>query len=177
MLADPVHATPAPDTIRSARKKPACHKRNGTWLIGAAVLLTVLTSAPALGRDNDRSISSDIQDGLETAERADTSPEDQDDNGAARKNCISLAHVRRTEVIDDKTVLFYLTGGQIRQVRLAFSCSSLRFYRSFGYRVYTNRLCAGVDSIISRSGSHCPIAEIRPITKDEAEALRDQDDD
>lgn len=97
---------------------------------------------------------------------------DEDNTVRTGSDCISVAQIRRTEVIDDRTVLFYMTGGRIRKVSLAFRCASLRFYGSFSYRTYTSRLCPRVDEIVSRSGSHCPIGDIDDISAKEAEALK-----
>ncbi len=95
-----------------------------------------------------------------------------DDDGARQGDCITISHIQRTEVIDDQTVLFYMTGGQIRKMTLAFRCPTLAFYKSFSYRTFTTRLCARVDEIVARSGSHCPIGNIQPISKADAAALK-----
>lgn len=87
------------------------------------------------------------------------------------RQCISISQIKRTRVVDDQTVLFYLSGGRVKKVSLAFRCSSLKFHNSFSYRSYTGRLCARVDGIIARSGAHCPIADISAISKDEAKQL------
>lgn len=77
-----------------------------------------------------------------------------------RDDCITLSQVRRTKILDDHTILFYMSGKRVKRMTLAFGCPSLTFYESFSYTAYTNRLCARVDSIVSRSGAHCPIADI-----------------
>lgn len=76
------------------------------------------------------------------------------------ESCIPLSVVRRSEIVDDRTILFYLRNGHIKKVTLAFPCPSLKFYGSFSYEVYSNRLCARVDTIVSRAGTHCPIGDI-----------------
>jgi len=85
--------------------------------------------------------------------------------------CISIPHIKRTAVIDDRTALFYMGGDRVLKATLAFDCPSLAFHKSFGYRAYTSRLCPRVDSIISRSGSHCPIADITAISRKDARQL------
>lgn len=77
-----------------------------------------------------------------------------------RDSCISLTQIQRSEVVDDETILFHMRNGRIKEATLAFGCPSLKFYDSFSYRVYSNRLCARVDVIVTRGGAHCPIAEI-----------------
>ncbi|MDA5193934.1 hypothetical protein [Govanella unica] len=74
--------------------------------------------------------------------------------------CITLTNVRRSEIVDDRTILFHLRNGHVKRVTLAFPCPSLKFYGSFGYEAYSNRLCARVDTIVSRAGTHCPIGDI-----------------
>jgi len=92
--------------------------------------------------------------------------------GYAADDCISISHIQRTEVIDERTVLFYMTGRQIKKMTLAFRCPTLTFYKSFSYRTYTTRLCARVDEIVARGGSHCPIADITPISAKDAAELK-----
>lgn len=91
---------------------------------------------------------------------AQTQAEDAERPPSLRSSCISLSEIQRSEVIDDETILFHLRNGRIKKATLAFGCPSLKFYDSFSYRVYSNRLCARVDVILSRGGAHCPIAEI-----------------
>lgn len=82
------------------------------------------------------------------------------DAPSLRDSCINLTQIQRSEVLDDETILFHMRNGRIKKAKLAFGCPSLKFYNSFSYRVYSNRLCARVDVIVSRGGAHCPIAEI-----------------
>lgn len=77
--------------------------------------------------------------------------------------CISLSQIRNTEIVDDRTILFRLRNGTTKKATLAFTCPSLSFYKTFGYEVYSNRLCARVDAIITRAGSHCPISQIETL--------------
>lgn len=85
---------------------------------------------------------------------------DEPPTPSLRSSCINLTQIQRSEVLDDETILFHLRNGRIKKATLAFGCPSLKFYDSFSYRVYSNRLCARVDVIVSRGGAHCPIAEI-----------------
>lgn len=77
-----------------------------------------------------------------------------------RSSCITVSQIQRSEVLDDSTILFHMRNGRIKKATLAFGCPSLKFYDSFSYRVYSNRLCARTDVIVSRGGAHCPIADI-----------------
>lgn len=94
---------------------------------------------------------------------------DEKSGRSLRDSCINLNQVRRTEILDDETILFHLHNSRIKKVSLAFGCPSLKFYGSFSYKVFSNRLCARVDTIVTRSGSHCPIADIEDYQPPEPE--------
>jgi hypothetical protein len=102
--------------------------------------------------------------------------EAEDDKGSGNE-CISLSQVRRSQILDDHTILFHMSGKRIKKATLAFGCPSLKFYGSFSYRSYNNRLCARFDTIVSRSGAHCPISEISDYTPPDEPADKDTKDD
>ena len=93
-------------------------------------------------------------------------------------NCIMPSRIDRTEVIDERTVLFYMRGGDIYRNRLAYDCPRLVRERRFSYDVRVNRLC-NVDSITVleywgtslRRGMACGLGLFYPITEEEAELL------
>lgn len=87
-------------------------------------------------------------------------PVQANERSSLQANCISLSQIRETIIEDDQTIIFRLSGKRSKRVTLAFPCPSLKFYGSFGYEAYSNRLCARTDTIVSRAGTHCPIAEI-----------------
>ncbi len=124
-------------------------RRRGIFVIATMLLLCSLVMKPAEATANP------------------TADANESDSGA--RDCISLQQIKRTKVIDDNTILFYMHGNITKKVTLAFKCPSLKFYQSFGYEVYSNRLCARVDSIITRSGSHCPISDIETLQPETAE--------
>lgn len=74
--------------------------------------------------------------------------------------CIFLPTVKKTDVIDNQTILFYLSGKKIKKMSLTRKCSSLKFYKFFSYKVSTNKLCAGTDHIVTRTGNPCFIKSI-----------------
>ena len=90
--------------------------------------------------------------------------QDGRDDKNSGAECITLSQVRRTQILDDHTILFHMSGKRIKKATLAFGCPSLKFYGSFSYRSYNNRLCERFDTIVSRSGAHCPISEITDYT-------------
>jgi hypothetical protein len=101
----------------------------------------------------------------------------QEDNKSRGNECITLSQVRRTQILDDHTILFHMSGKRIKKATLAFGCPSLKFYGSFSYRSYNNQLCARFDTIVSRSGAHCPISEISDYTPPDEPADKDTKDD
>lgn len=74
-------------------------------------------------------------------------------------DCVPLAQVEDSDIIDDETIHFHLKDGRTYQVRLSFECPSLKFDDSFYYSVRGMRLCT-TDVITTRSGFACPIEDI-----------------
>jgi len=95
------------------------------------------------------------------------------------ERCINTSRIRNTHVVDDKTILFYMRGGDVYRNTLRFDCPGLKRENRFSYRVTANRLC-GVDSIrVLESfggnltpGVSCGLTEFYPISEDEADFLR-----
>lgn len=67
--------------------------------------------------------------------------------------CINVSRIDRTEVIDDKTIVFHMRGGDIYINHLENTCMNLAREDRFSYRTSTRQLCA-IDSIsvLERSG-------------------------
>ncbi len=75
-----------------------------------------------------------------------------------RISCVSVDAIRQAEIKSDRVVELRLRGGAIYEMRLAGRCHGLAFYDGFYYRTTPSRqLCAGIDVIMARSGSRCPI--------------------
>lgn len=93
-------------------------------------------------------------------------------------SCISLMRVRDTDVIDDRTILFSLGGGNYYVNVLNQSCFGLGSSDRFMSTTRSNRLCSAdmirpfrqfVSSVIP--GVHCRLGDFHPISRAEAEAL------
>ena len=96
-------------------------------------------------------------------------------------NCIDLRRVRRTEVIDDKNILFHMTGNVVYHNILPRQCNGLAREDRFSYKVSTNRLCR-LDSIAVlysggasglSEGNRCGLGLFHEITKEDAEAYKE----
>ena len=131
-------------------------------------LLGLFIAFPAWAQD-DETVAE------ETAEEAAVAIEDFDREPV---RCISPSSIRRTEVIDARTVLFYMRGGDVYRNRLAYDCPRLVREKRFSYELVTNRLC-NVDTTFVleywgselRRGMPCGLGDFYPITEEEAELL------
>ena len=87
------------------------------------------------------------------------------------ERCINMNRIERTDVIDDRTVAFYLRGGDIYVNRLPHRCPGLRSRQAFMYKNTTNTLCS-IDTIrvldsfggTLRPGVGCGLGEFHPVS-------------
>ncbi len=97
------------------------------------------------------------------------------------EQCVSLARIDRTEVIDDQNILFHMRGGDIYRNHLPHRCPSLGFHESFMYRTSLNQLC-NVDIITVLTdigfgfspGASCGLGLFYPVTEDDVKMLKEQ---
>lgn len=95
------------------------------------------------------------------------------------QNCVNLAMIRNTRVIDDKTIVFQMRGSKLYRNDLPNSCPRLGFNNSFTYSTSITQLC-NVDIITVlenfggrlQRGAACGLGKFQPITKEEFAALR-----
>ena len=104
----------------------------------------------------------------------------QDDDKLDRRpvDCISVPSIDDTEVIDDRTVLFFLRGEKVYRNYLPKACPGLERQDSFSYRTTGSRLCEmdtitvlERDSVRAGTGFTCALGEFRPISPDEVDEL------
>lgn len=94
------------------------------------------------------------------------------------EDCITVGRIRRTRIVDDKTILFYMRGGRTYQNILERNCPRLEREGRFMYEIRGYRLC-DIDTItvLDRFGSGfgrgftCRLGEFHPVTPEEAEAI------
>lgn len=94
--------------------------------------------------------------------------------------CINTRLIRRTEILDDLNIIFYVSGQKAYRNFLPRRCSGLAREKRFSYRTSGNRLC-DLDTItVLRDGAFgldqgvtCPLGSFHPITREDADALLD----
>jgi hypothetical protein len=102
-----------------------------------------------------------------------TAMADEKPAGAAER-CIRLNLIRSTTVVDDRTILFYLRGGDVYVNYLPQKCPNLAREERFSYRVPTNQLCQ-VDTITVLQnfgfgltpGATCKLGSFDAITRED----------
>lgn len=104
--------------------------------------------------------------------------QDLDDDNAER--CIRLNQLDNTEIIDDRNILFYMRGDQAYLNTLPNRCPGLREERTFMYRTTLSQLCdLDVITVLYNQGfgftpgASCGLGRFYPITKAEADALKE----
>ena len=115
----------------------------------------------------------------------DSSDEDSDDYTGEYfqlENCIRRSAIRSTDIVDDRTVIFYMSQQKIYVNQLPHRCSGLRSAGTFSYRTTGSQLCS-VDTIkvirsMGRSlstGPSCGLGKFRPVTKEEVAMIKNKE--
>ncbi|MBC2777130.1 hypothetical protein [Parasphingopyxis marina] len=86
------------------------------------------------------------------------------------ERCIPLRQIRSTEVRDDQTIDFVMTGGRTYRNTMANRCGGLRFERAFSYSTSLSQLCSSdIITVLNRTGgafmrgASCGLGEFTPI--------------
>ena len=111
---------------------------------------------------------------------SDAGSEVDDVLSSGTERCVSLSRIRRTDIIDDETIVFYLRGGDIFINSLPRTCPGLERNDRFMYEVNQTRLCS-TDWItviegfgVSRQrGFTCRLGEFSPITEEALAVMMD----
>jgi hypothetical protein len=100
--------------------------------------------------------------------------------------CLATARIRDTDILDDRTIIFYLRGNrQVYRTYLPRACPGLERNERFAYQTRNSQLCS-IDLITVleqygaglQSGATCRLSDFIPITREEAEDLKlDKTDD
>lgn len=89
--------------------------------------------------------------------------------------CITVSRIDDTDIIDDRTIIFFMRGKRIYRNYLPHTCPRLAIEDRFGYRVTGARVCRGDTlTVLPRVGlaTYCQLGEFQPITAEEVEELR-----
>ena len=94
------------------------------------------------------------------------------------ERCISTRNIRSTDILDDRTILFRMRGGDYYVNYLRNDCPGLVREERFSYRSSGGRLCQ-IDMIrvleqfggFIQEGMSCGLGAFYPITGEEAEFL------
>jgi hypothetical protein len=130
--------------------------------LGAAALAMLAASA------------AQAQDGRKAEEDFDRTP----------KDCLSTSRIRRTDILDDRTILFYMRGNrEVYRNYLPRDCPGLERNDRFAYRTTNAQIC-NVDTISVleqfgldlRTSFVCRLGDFIPITVEEAENLKLEDE-
>ena len=137
------------------------------------ILLTsvaLCVAIPALGQDD-----------VPAAESTEESDGEKIDD--LMRSCITLRSLRRTEIIDDRNILFRMRGRKIYHNILPSQCGGLEREDRFSYNSNLGRLCGGdmirvlysdsFSTIGVREGVGCRLGAFHLITAEDAEALKE----
>jgi hypothetical protein len=124
-------------------------------------LVSALVTVSAAGQDDAAALEAD--------DAFDRTPVD----------CISVSSIDRTDVIDDRTILFFMRGRKIYRNYLPRRCPGLERHDRFAYQTTSNRLC-DIDTITVleqwgarlQPGFVCPLGAFHPIPLEEVEELK-----
>ena len=95
--------------------------------------------------------------------------------------CISVRQIRRTDVIDDQNILFYMRGGTVYHNMLLRRCTILKRQKTFMYETSTGGLCRMdhirvlTDNIIGgglMGGVFCSLGAFRKLSDEDVEAFK-----
>jgi len=142
--------------------------------LASASLLGLLFVFPAWAQDGETAAEESAEQAVGMLDDFDREP----------VNCILASRIDQTKVIDERTVVFYMRGGDVYRNRLSIDCPRLVREKRFSYQLRTNRLCS-VDyiSVLERWGSSiregmaCGLGLFYPITEEEAEFLNMEPDE
>lgn len=98
---------------------------------------------------------------------------------AETRDCVSLNRLDDTEVIDDRTILFFLKNDEIYVNRLRNRCHGLGFEESFMYETTTGQLCSLDLITVLRDmgfgftrGASCALTAFQRISEADARSLQ-----
>ena len=97
------------------------------------------------------------------------------------QRCINSRTIRRTDVVDDSNILFYIRGSKVYLNTMPKTCKGLSDERRFTYGSYTRSLCEfdrirvlKDSSFGAYEGRACKLGRFRLVTQDDVAYLFEQ---
>ena len=76
-----------------------------------------------------------------------------EESGNKTEQCIPIAQIDRTKILDDQNVLFYMRNNRVYKNHLPNRCSGLRAAGTFKYRTSQSQLCnVDIITVLNRTG-------------------------
>ena len=107
-----------------------------------------------------------------------TASEDEVIEVPGTRDCVSLARIDRTRVVNDSTILFYMLGPDVYVNNLPRPCNGLKRMDAFSYEVSVGQLCSldisrGLRSLGGEfvPGIACGLGKFVPITQEQIDVL------
>ena len=112
--------------------------------------------------------------------------EHEDDGSAGRPEgaelCVSIPAIRKTRIVDDQTIIFYMRGGDLFINRLPRRCNGLARGDGYSYETSLTRLCnTDIIRVLQRFGgafprptTSCGLGFFQPTTSEAIELLLDE---
>jgi len=114
---------------------------------------------------------------------ASTYAQDEGDVDEGGERCIDTRRISDTKIIDKQNILFHMRDRTIYHNELPHACFGLRRGKAISYRTSMSRLCSNDFITVLENygmgmsrGPSCGLGKFRPITEEEATALRDGPD-
>ena len=103
------------------------------------------------------------------------------DESVEWRRCLNLGLVTKTEIINDRNIVYYMRGRDIYRNVLPRRCPGLYEEGSYTYRTQMGRLCendlltvlSGIDAG-NIAGPTCRVGKFYPMTEPEVDALREE---
>ncbi len=114
-----------------------------------------------------------------TVAQEDAPSVEEQDSIIEGQRCLSSRPIRRTEVLDDQNILFYIRGSGIYLNHLPKPCRNLARHGRFMYRTTVARICrSDIINILADTGfgmgpgRACKLGTFYAITKEDVEKLK-----
>jgi hypothetical protein len=105
---------------------------------------------------------------------------DEEEFDRTPRRCVSVARIRNTDILDDRTILFYMRGNrEVYRTYLPRECPGLERNDRFSYQTQNGQLCdSDTITVLEQFGAGlspsftCRLGDFFPITREEAEDLK-----